>query len=102
MPDPKSNDPQPTSETRKGDLGAGIQNGHNAEPNLDPAKSLDQSLTDNAQSLRSIRGDQVEAANEGGIIIASITIHPGVQATIATTSISVGENQIVVAISTIP
>lgn len=89
---PESNDPQPNDETSEGDPGAASS----------PIGNLDQSPADNAESLPSIGGHQVQAANGGGIIIASTTLQPGVQTTMDGTPISVDKDRIVVASSTIP
>lgn len=102
MSDPKSNDPQPTSGMSEGDPEADPGNGYNAVPSSNTAEDHDQSLADNFQPLPSIGGHQIQAASGGGIVIASTTIQPGVQTTIDSTPISVDEDQIVVAGSTIP
>ena len=100
--DPKSIDPQSTGDISEGDSGADPENGHNAGSAFSPAGNLDQSPKDNAPSLPSIGGYQIQAANEGGIVIASTTLQPGIQTVIDSTPISVGKDQIVVASSTIP
>lgn len=50
---------------------------------------------------RLFRGHQIQATNGGGIIVASTTFQPGVQITLDKTLTLVGENQIIVASSTI-
>ena len=98
-------DQSPTVNTQsKGDVvqNADSEDGHDAGSDLVPAEALDQSSADNAQSLPSIGGHPLQAASGGGIVIASTTLQPGVQTTIDSTPVSVGENQIVVASSIIP
>ena len=102
LSDPKSNDPQPSGGTNEGDPEADPGHGYNTGPASDPAEYIDQSPADHAQPLPSIGGYQIQAANGGGLVIASNTIPPGVQTIIDSTPISVGKDQIVVASSTIP
>ena len=100
--DPKPNDPRPTGGTNERDPEADPGNGHNAGPASDPAENIDQFPADHAQPLPSIRGHQIQAANGGGIVIASTTTPPDIQTTIDSTPISVDIDQIIVASSTIP
>ena len=98
---PESNDPQTDGEISQGELKANPETEQNAGSDLTSMGNFDQSPAENAQSLPSIEGHQIQAANGGGIIIASTTLQPGVQTVIDSTPISVGKDQIVVASSTI-
>ena len=99
---PQSTDPQTNDEISQGDPEADSETGHNPGADLTPAGSLDLSPAENGKSLPSIGGHQIQAADEGGIVIASTTLQPGVQTIIDSTPISVGRDQIIVASSTIP
>lgn len=99
---PESNDLPTDGEISQGDLEANPETGHNAGSDLTPMGTYDQSPAENPQSLPSIGGHQIQAANGGGIVIASTTLQPGVQTVIDSTPISVGKDQIVVISSTIP
>ena len=96
------NDPQPKGETSKGNPGAEPGSGYNTGVASDPSGNLDQSPADNAEPLPSIGGHKIQAASGGGMVIASTTLQPGVKTTIDGTPISVDNDHIIVASSTIP
>ena len=100
--DSPANDPQPTGEVSEGDPVADFGNAHNAAPLLSVDGNHDPSSADHAQPLPSIGGHQIQAASGGGIIIASTTLHQGLQTTIDGTPLSVDKGRIVIASSTIP
>lgn len=99
--DPASNDPQSTGTVNRGGTGADPAKGNNAEPVLNPAGNAHQSPADHAQPLPSIAGHQIQAASGGGVIIASSTLHPGLQTTIDSTPLLVDQGRIVIASSTV-
>lgn len=100
--DPQFNDPQAGGTTSKGDPETDPSNEHNAGLASNLIPPLDQPSTDQAQPLPSIGGQKIQAANGGGIIIASNTLRPGAQTTIDSTPISVDKDAIIIASSTIP
>ena len=84
------------------DNGNNAGDGKNASPTSDPANNVNQGPADRVQPLPSIGGHQIQAASEGGIIVASTTLQPGLQTTINGTPLSVDKDRIIIASSTIP
>ena len=100
--DPQTSNNQSAGEKSGEDAGANPSNEDNAAGSSSTSVgNLNQSPADHSQPLPSIGGHQIQAASEGSIVIASTTIPPGVQTTIDSTPISVDNDQIIIASSTI-
>ena len=129
---PESNDPQRAGDVSEGDPGADPGNeinsgngdnagngnnsgdggnagdgnnagdGENASLTSDPAYNVNQDPAGRAKPLPSIGGHQIQAASAGGIVVASTTLQPGLQTTIDGTPLSIDNERIIIASSTIP